>query len=139
MESAERKLVQFMYEMKRWEDKFFPLYQEPNGVMKHVDEARSDLKTIYDKYLTKKVRLNGKIAAPSAGYPTEFDPDAEKIVNIDDNNPKNILIETIWVDPDDKDFSQKQRYTLVKVDGNFLIDKKEIYVLHKKKWESFTF
>lgn len=135
MTSAEEILLSFMHEMKFWEDKFRVLYQEPDGAMKHIDEARADLRIIYEKYLTKKDRNRGKLAAPSAGYPTEFDPDAEKIMNVDLRKPKKIIVETLWTHPQSNDTTQKRRYVLVQGKRGILIDNKEVYRSYSQQWE----
>lgn len=139
MKVAEEILFSFMHEMKLWEDKFCLLYQEPDGAMKHIDEARADLRVIYEKYLTKKDRKRGKLAAPSAGYPTEFDPDAEKILNVDLRKPKKIIIETLWTHPQSNDSIQKRRYVLVQDKQGLLIDSKEVYRSYSQQWEPCGF
>lgn len=137
MTAAEEILLRFMHEMKFWEDKFWVLYQEPDGAMNHIDEARANLRITYEKYLTKKDTKRGKLAAPSVGYPTEFDPDAEKIMSVDIRKPKKIIVETLWTHPQSNDSTQKRRYILVQDKRGILIDNKEVYRSYSQQWEVY--
>ncbi len=139
MTDAEHVLLSFMREMKVWEEKFHRLYQEPGGVLMHVDSARAELQLIQKAYLTDRERKTGKLAAPGAGYPPEFDPDAEKVVSVDTANPRKIVIETLWTHPLLADSTRKNRYTLVSRQGRVLLDKKESFRSYRNAWESIVF
>ena len=69
-------------EMYKWED----------NANKHIDAGtdipdeilKQTLKEIYDKYLTDKPRKMGKLECMAVNYPPTFNPNNEKIVEIEE-------------------------------------------------------
>lgn len=139
MRSAAETLTGFMQAMKAWEEKYFKLYREPNGLQAHMPTALAELKVIYGKFLSPKDRKNGRLGSPNAGNPPEFDPAAEKIVTVNAVSPTKTVVETLWTHPDAADATQKNRYTFVVVDGELFIDQKEAYKSYLDKWEKYPF
>lgn len=131
-ENAESTLLEFMSAMKDWENKFATLFKpEHGGPEAHGDQAEAELRPIYEKYVstTKAERL-----ALSAGYPPEFDLDAEKIVSTEAPNNNRAVIETLWTHPKAPNFTEKRRYTMINKSGEWRLDKKELYDSAKNKW-----
>ena len=81
-ESIETVLNSFLMEMYKWED----------NANKHIDAGtdipdeilKQTLKEIYDKYLTDKPRKMGKLECMTVNYPPTFNPDNEKIIEIEE-------------------------------------------------------
>jgi NTF2 fold immunity protein len=62
-------LLEFMSEMKGWENKFAALYErESGGPEAHASQAKIELEQIYDKYVTNRDRKYGRMASASAGW-----------------------------------------------------------------------
>jgi NTF2 fold immunity protein len=126
-----------MSEMNVWEVKFHSLYKRENGGPEaHQQSARNELVSIYEKYVTPKDRKTGRLAGPSAGYPPEFDVQAEKVEKVIELSATKVTIETTWTHPVVPTMMEKRRYTLVKTNGAWRIDKKEIYRKIKDAWEN---
>ena len=81
-ESIETVLYSFLMEMYKWED----------NANKHIDAGtdipdeilKQTLKEIYDKYLTDKPRKMGKLECMTVNYPPTFNPNNEKIIEIEE-------------------------------------------------------
>ena len=71
-ESIETVLNSFLLEMYKWED----------NANNHIDAGT--LKEIYDKYLTDKPRKMGKLECMTVNYPPTFNPNNEKIIEIEE-------------------------------------------------------
>ena len=80
--SIETVLNCFLMEMYKWED----------NANKHIDAGtdipdeilKETLKEIYDKYLTDKPRKMGKLECTTVNYPPTFNPNNEKIIEIEE-------------------------------------------------------
>jgi len=91
-DNASAVLLEFMSEMKGWENKFATLYKRENGGPEaHASQAKIELEQIYDKYLTKRDRKHGRMASASTGWPPEFDPDAEELVGTELINGRRLF------------------------------------------------
>ena len=81
-ESIETVLNSFLLEMYKWED----------NANNHIDAGtdipdeilKQTLKEIYDKYLTDKPRKMGKLECMTVNYPPTFNPNNEKIIEIEE-------------------------------------------------------
>ena len=135
MTNAESVLLEFMTAMKLWEEKYYQLYREANGVLLHADTARREPGEIYGRYLTVKERSDGRIAGPDVGFPPEFDPAREQIVAINAATAHTTVIETVWTHPTVPDSRLKNRYILVEANGNFLLDRKERFRAFSQQWQ----
>jgi hypothetical protein len=132
-DEAAAALLEFMSEMKAWENKFAPLYMQ-DGAGAHTGQAKIELEPIYDKYVTKRDRKYGKSASPSAGWPPEFDPDAEEIVATELINARKVVIETLWTHPTSVHRSTaRHRFTMLCQHGKWRLDRKETYS-YQGKW-----
>ena len=138
MNNPKEVLLGFFEEMHYWEVESSKLADE-KGVGNIKSEVRDALLNIYNKFLLKPGGKNGRLAGPSVGYPPEYDEKNESIINIDNSNPKKIVIETLWVHPAISDFSKKQKYTLQQKDGGWKISKKEIFRAASEKWGNRVF
>jgi hypothetical protein len=135
IEESSRVLLEFMSAMRDWENKFAQLFKRENGGPEvHANQARTELETIYDKYLTPRDRKLGRMAGPSAGYPPEFDPDAEKVVSSEPAPRGKVLIETLWTHPKVPSSTRKSRYTMIHKDDQWRLDRKENYSVSEGKW-----
>lgn len=135
IQDATQALIDFMSEMKKWEDLYCNLYKAENGgPEKNGASAKADLLIIYNKFLTEKDRKTGRLAGPHAGYPAEFDPDCEKIVASETVGAKKIVLTTKWIHPALADFTEDHRFTMIKTNNKWLLDKKESYSSYKQKW-----
>ena len=134
-EKASAVLLELMSMMKEWENKFAALYRRENGGPEvHASQAKVELQPIYQKYVTERDRNLGKMAGASAGYPPEFDPDAEKIVFAESVSRRKVVIKTLWTHPRAPSNTRKHRYTMVSKDGSWRLDRKEIYSSSQGKW-----
>src|SRR6266567_459829 len=133
-EKASAVLLEFMSAMKEWENKFAILYKRENGGPEaHANQAKIELQSIYQKHLTQRERKYGRMAGPSAGYPPEFDPDAEKIVSAEAVNSRKVIVETLWTHPKVPNFTQKHRFTLLYKNDEWRVDRKEVYRISEGK------
>lgn len=127
-----------MKEMYVWEVGLINLQKESGGAYfdTNKEEVRNNLSEIYNKFLTKKERKTGRLAALNFGLPTEYNPDVEKITSIEVNeNQKKIIIETIY-----KTYLEfKRKYTIKILQNEFKIDKREDFSPLKEKWVAVTF
>lgn len=134
-QKASAVLREFMSVMRDWENKFATLYKRENGGPEaHSGQAKNELQPIYEKYLTRKERRFGRMAGPSAGYPPDFDPDAEKIVAVEAPNNNKVVIETLWTHPKAPTSTRKYRYIMVHRDGEWRLDRREAEGLSEGKW-----
>ena len=124
-----------MSAMKDWENKFAALYTRENGGPEaHAAQAKVELQPIYQKYVTQRDRKLGRMASPSAGYPPEFDPDAEKIVACESLKRNKVVIETLWTHPKVPTSTRKHRYTMLCRSREWRLDRKETYSSSEGKW-----
>jgi hypothetical protein len=135
-DKASAALLKFMSEMKAWENKFATLYKRENGGPEaHTSQAKIELEQIYDKYVTKRDRKYGRMASGSAGWPPEFDPDAEEIVATEPINTLKVVVETLWTHPTAVPGSTaKHRFTMLHQHGEWRLDRKETYSAYQQKW-----
>jgi hypothetical protein len=118
MEKAKAVLLEFMSAMRDWENKFATLYKRENaGPEAHNDEAKAELQPIYERYVTKKERKNGRLATGAARYPPESDPEAERIVAVEAPNDRRIIFEILWTHPKVATSTRRQRYIMINKDG----------------------
>jgi len=130
--NASETLIQFLSAMKDWENKFANLFKrEHGGPEAHGDQAEAELQPIYEKYVA--VSTQGRLAL-SAGYPPTFDPDAEKIISSELGAGNRVLIETLWTHPNVSSSTRRHRYTMVNRDGEWRLDRKELYDPRGSKW-----
>jgi NTF2 fold immunity protein of polymorphic toxin system component len=135
IEKASAVLLEFMSAMKEWENKFATLYKRENGGPEvHASQAKLELALIYQKYLTERDRKFGRMAGPSAGWPPEFDPDAEKIVATELPSKRKVVIETLWTHPTVPISTQKHRYTMTYKNGEWRLNTKQFYSSAEGKW-----
>jgi hypothetical protein len=134
--NASAVLLEFMSEMKRWENKFTTLYKQENGGPEaHASQAKIEIKQIYDKYVTKRDRKYGRVASVSAGWPPQFDPDAEEIVASELISRRMVILETLWTHPTAVPrYTEKNRFTMLFQRGKWRLDRKETYDSHKGQW-----
>ena len=134
-EVASTVLLAFMKAMKEWETRFATLYKRENGGPEaHAEQAKIELQPIYQKYVTEQDRKLWIMANPSASYPTEFAPGAEKIVGSELSNTKKVVLETQWTHPNVPVMTEKNRYTIVKKEDQWRLNKKERFDSIKNKW-----
>lgn len=62
--NAKVTLLEFMKEMNLWEVKYFPLARKT--LHEYRSNAKEDLEKIYNKYLTDKKRVIGRLAGSSS-------------------------------------------------------------------------
>jgi hypothetical protein len=135
VDKASAVLLEFMSVMKEWENKFATLYRRENGGPEaHGSQAKIELQLIYQKYLTGRDRKLGRMAGPSAGYPPEFDPDAEKIISSESINNRKVVFETLWTHPKVPSSTQQHRYTMLCKSGEWRLDRKETFRSFEAKW-----
>ena len=68
------------------------MYKWEDNANKHIDAGtdipdeilKQTLKEIYDKYLTDKPRKMGKLECMTVNYPPTFNPNNEKIIEIEE-------------------------------------------------------
>jgi hypothetical protein len=135
-DKASAILLEFMSEMKGWENKFATLYKrESGGPEAHASQAKFELEQIYNKYLTNRDRKYGRMASASAGWPPEFDPDAEEIVATELINGRKVIFETLWTHPTAVPrYTERHRFTMLYQNGRWQLDRKETYSTYQGKW-----
>jgi hypothetical protein len=142
LNSVTKFLYSFMNEMNLWEIEVHLSYSKcistGSGWDQAVELAREKLECIYDKYLTKKQRKNGRLSGPDVATFPEYDPDLEKIEQIE-RLERKIIVATKKQDHNMKNYFILCRYILIEKNGIYLIDTKEIYSSHKEKWMNRVF
>jgi len=133
-EKARSVLFEFMTTMKEWNNKFDALIKN-GGLAAHGEQAESDLRPIYEKYLAKVSQ--GPLIF-SIGYPPEYDPDAEKVTSMESLNARKVIINTLWTHPRLPTSTQQRRYTMVEKSGDWRISKHEFYNSVRDKWITVT-
>lgn len=132
--TAKLILMNFMAEMYTWEKKYFPLMINNANNNKYRELAKQELSDIYKRYLTPKKRKTGRLAGPNVGSPPEYDPEAERIETISEENGRVIILTQ-----ETTGFKERLRYTLKQVHGEWRIDKKESFYQSKNKWVNYIF
>jgi hypothetical protein len=134
-EKASAILLEFMSAMKEWENKFATLFKRENGGPEaYGSQAKVELTSIYQKYVTKRERKFGHMASPSVGWPPEFDPEAEKIVATELINNRKVVIHTIWTHPTAPSFTRKHQYTMTYKNDEWRLNTKQFYSSAESKW-----
>lgn len=133
--AATESLYCFMREMFVWESKYDALYQRDGG-NPHFPDAKREIDEIYDRFLTKRERKLGRQTALHAGFPTEYDPDREKVEQSELVKSGKVLISTIWNHPSSPAAKRSHRYTMLFKEGGWLLDKKERFSKFDDKWAS---
>ncbi|KHT15519.1 hypothetical protein RC95_15575 [Pectobacterium brasiliense] len=59
LSKAEAVLKEFITQMNKWELKYYPLFRS-EGMSVHKDAAKKNLDDIYEIFLTKKERKQGR-------------------------------------------------------------------------------
>ncbi|THJ30475.1 hypothetical protein E8K88_17715 [Lampropedia aestuarii] len=117
MKKAKETLVSFWDEMHKWEVRTHERYKPENGGPEANREvAKSELIKIYDDFLTEKERKTGRLAGPDAGYPPEYDPINESVIDIVEESNK-VIFETKWKHPVSDFFDERHKFTLKKSIG----------------------
>ncbi len=139
IKKAKEVLESFMTEMNLWEIKAFPMRYQITS-----DEGYPivhELQQIYNRWLVKKerkfgrlIQLNGKLRCANVGFPPEYDPEYEKIVSHEIINDKKIVFHTELQDQSISTLKTQLKYTILFINGEYKIDKKEEYSLVKEKW-----
>jgi NTF2 fold immunity protein len=145
IEQAQKHLLEFMQAMNLWEVKFHNLTEEnDDGLDKYSRQAHQELKKIYSQFVTPRewskygrLLLSGDIS--NLGWPPEYDPKQESIVAIDESKSNKLVLETLWLHPQSKSFTERRRYTLVFKDGQWLIYKRERFSASTQKWKNLVF
>jgi len=130
IDSAIERFRDFQKEMNRWEVYYFPLIQ--SDWTKHADEAKCELKVIFDEYLYAYSPQEGRMAGPDVGSPPDHDPERDIIEKIEGDRSKVV----IYVQKATQ-FCDRFRYTLGLHDNNWKIEQSEIYWDEKKKWGKY--
>ena len=134
VEKAKSVLFEFMSEMKEWNNKFDTLIKN-GGFAAHCDQAEAALRLIYEKYLAT---VSQGPLIYSVGYPSDYDPDAEKVVSMESSNARKVIIHTLWTHPHFPTSTQERRYTMVEKSGEWRLSKDEFYNSVRNKWITVT-
>jgi len=128
-------LQSFWGDMNQWEKLTYDSYVNGKGDFElRRNQARDQLLSIYNKYLTQKQRKTGKLAGPDvAAYP-EYDSSLENVLNIESSGCGKYVVNTKKRDPNIVDYFTEHRYKIIEKNGKFLIDSKESYSSYKKSW-----
>lgn len=139
MKTAEQTLNDFFKEMHEWEVKTYEIYKKENGgPEQNKEQARNELVKIYEKFLTKKERKTGRLAGPDAGFPPEYDPENERVINRNEKGDV-VVIDTKWKHPVSEFFDESHKFYLKKISDEWRIDKKEIFDDERNKWINVVF
>lgn len=123
-------LKSFIDSMFKWNVKCQELDKTPGEFYKHRERVLSDLNEIFSCYLTLKERKQGRQASLSFSNPPEYNLATNKIVSCKED-PKKAYIEV----QETVGFKELLRYTLLKKNDGWRIDKKEAYNKFDNKWE----
>ncbi|MEH6417744.1 NTF2 fold immunity protein [Pseudomonas sp. CGJS7] len=138
-QDAEAVLGEFFAQMHAWEVAAHELAERGNGGLEqNLERIRQPLVLIYERFLTPKERKTGRLAGPDVGWPPEYDPAQEPIVDSRRSGAKAVF-ETRWTHPTVADFSQRKKYYLLEKGGQWRIDKKEVFDTIKDKWVARVF
>jgi hypothetical protein len=136
-EIAKESLLLFFSKMKNWEEKYHKRHfveKVPREL--YAEEMKSELVSIFSSHVTDKERKTGRVKNPHAGFPPEFNPEREEFIGIENVKDSKIIFETLWKHPTVPTMTEKRRYTVLKQDGVWLLDKEEIFKKVKDKWEN---
>ena len=129
-ESIETVLNSFLMEMYKWED----------NANKHIDAGtdipdeilKQTLKEIYDKYLIDKPRKMGKLECMTVNYPSTFNPNNEKIIEIEEKGSSI----TVKSDVLYAGIEAQRLYKFKKQAGLWKLDNVKEFDSYDEKWHS---
>lgn len=129
-DEALKRFKGFQDAMNHWEIHYFPLIQE--DWMKYAEQAKRDLKVIFDEYVYKYRPQEGRMAGPDVGSPPDHDPQWDIIEKVEVDRSKII----IYVQKNTQ-FGDRFRHTLGLHYGRWMIEKSEIFWDDKRKWGKY--
>lgn len=120
----------FIQEMHEWEI-FCQKVNEDKILIfdEKLQQQKSKVSAIFDKYCTKKERKFGRPTTIS--YGGEYEPEKEKITAIEEHSKNKAIIYTATTDVG---LPSKYQYGVVKKNEKWLLDTKKRYSSWKKKW-----
>jgi hypothetical protein len=116
-------LHQFMMEMKQWElaclETLEDVHLELDKLAMKERGFKSNLENIYQRFCTSKKRKRSRLG--SYGIPTDYDPDAEKVIDVVVENHNRITVFS------ERDIGLKIRYKYVFLRRNqkWLLDNRQ--------------
>lgn len=139
MERCVEAFNTFSLDMNAWEMAAFE--KNDPGDNDYRFKIAIELKKIYDRFLTSKRRLQGKLSEKHGQHvctnlknPPTYDPNLETVKRVELLNIKTVLITTESIDPFDSEIKTDKRYTFKFVNEKPLLDKKQVYSSFKEKW-----
>lgn len=128
--AARNRFVEFQTAMNRWELHYFPLVQSDRE--KHAEQAKHDLRAIFDEYVHGYCSDTGRMAGPDIGFPPDHDPQRDLIEKVETGRSKV----TIDVQQETQ-FGDRFRHILRQHDGRWMIEKSQIFRDETGKWERY--
>lgn len=120
----------FSSEMKKWNDKFYPLMCD--SVAEVRDRAASELKPIFDRYVWDDAkRRDDRLGTPSTEDPCDYDPETNTIKKIELSKSKSVIYVQTHAG-----FEDCFRYTFTKKGETWNIFKRELIYDEPDKWKS---
>ncbi|AYH14969.1 NTF2 fold immunity protein [Pectobacterium parmentieri] len=116
--NAKEVLIAFMKDMNSWENSYRDAFMADHNVDKGPYLA--ELNKIFNNRCTVKERKYGRQVSMKVGFPPDYDPESDEI--IDENTVKN---KTSIIVQKHTGFENRYRYTLHFKNNEWRIDKKE--------------
>jgi hypothetical protein len=128
--AARNRFVEFQAAMNRWELYYFPLIQ--SDWSQHAEQARHELRTIFDEYVHGYRSDAGRMAGPDVGFPPDHDPQCDLIEKVEAGR-SNVTIHV----RKQTQFGDRFRHILSLHDGRWMIEKSQIFRDQTGKWERY--
>jgi hypothetical protein len=120
----------FSSEMKKWNDKFYPLMEENIAAVR--GQAIDELRPVFDCYVwDDATRREDMLHAPSVCFPSDYDPETETIEKVDLTRSKAILNVQTHVG-----FKDMFRYIFTRKGDDWRLSKRQIFDEISDGWKS---
>lgn len=121
----------FSSEMKKWNDKFYPLMRESVAAVR--DQAIDELRPVFDRYVwDDATRREERLNAPSTCSPSDYDPETETIEDIDLSRSKATVNVQTHVG-----FEDMFRYIFTREGDDWRLSKRQIFEETANRWRSY--
>lgn len=127
-------LTRFIEEMNEWENLCNKIEEDETlSYDEQIALQRLKVAEIFLKYCTPKDRKNGRPNTISYGVPPDFEYDAndEKILSVTPQTSSKITVMTARTKPMPMNFM----YTVLKIEGRWLVDAKKRESKWEQKWK----
>ena len=128
--AATSAFLGFSFKMKDWNERFYPLMVQ--NAAEAADLAVAELTPIFESYVWADApRRIERLGSPSAGLPSDYDPENDIIEDAEIKASTCILyVQTTT------GFKDKFRYTMKERDGEWKLLRRDLFLDDTGKWRS---